>query len=78
MEDRTPAQDFLACVQNKIYGTILADPPWQFHNRTGKVVPEHKRLSRYTMLTFEAINDISVWRAAAEQSPFTCGCRMGC
>jgi hypothetical protein len=23
-----------------VYGTILAHPPWQFHNRTGKVAPE--------------------------------------
>src|SRR4051794_13558551 len=26
------------------YGTILADPPWRFINRTGKVAPEHRRL----------------------------------
>jgi len=31
------------------FGTILADPPWQFQNRTGKVAPEHKRLSRYRL-----------------------------
>src|SRR4051812_21525107 len=29
------------------YGTILADPPWQFMNRTGKMAPEHRRLNRY-------------------------------
>ena len=28
------------------YSTILADPPWQFQNRTGKVAPEHRRLNR--------------------------------
>jgi hypothetical protein len=26
------------------FGTILADPPWQFANRTGKMAPEHRRL----------------------------------
>lgn len=29
------------------FGTILADPPWRFTNRTGKVSPEHRRLLRY-------------------------------
>ena len=41
------AQDFLNFVGSRKFGTILADPPWQFQNRTGKVAPEHKRLSRY-------------------------------
>lgn len=39
---------------SKKFGTILADPPWRFINRTGKVAPEHKRLARYeTMQTTE-------------------------
>ncbi len=29
------------------FGTVLADPPWRFTNWTGKVAPEHRRLSRY-------------------------------
>lgn len=29
------------------YATVLADPPWRFQNRTGKVAPEHRRLHRY-------------------------------
>ena len=37
------------------FPTILADPPWQFQNRTGKVAPEHKRLSRYGTLDLEQI-----------------------
>jgi len=40
------AIDLLANARGKKFGTILADPPWQFQNRTGKVAPEHKRLSR--------------------------------
>ena len=40
------AIDLLASSRGKRFGTILADPPWQFQNRTGKVAPEHKRLSR--------------------------------
>jgi N6-adenosine-specific RNA methylase IME4 len=37
------------------YGTILVDPPWQFTNRTGKVAPEHRRLSRYGTMKLEDI-----------------------
>jgi hypothetical protein len=37
--------DLLATARGKRFGTILADPPWQFQNRTGKVAPEHKRLN---------------------------------
>jgi N6-adenosine-specific RNA methylase IME4 len=64
----TAAQDFLQSVPRIGYGTILADPPWQFQNRTGKVAPEHKRLSRYQTLTLQDIKEIPVWLAAAEQS----------
>jgi len=64
----TPAQDFLREVRHRSYGTILADPPWQFTNRTGKMAPEHRRLSRYTTLTLQAIKDMPVSVVAAEQS----------
>jgi N6-adenosine-specific RNA methylase IME4 len=37
------------------YGTILIDPPWRFANRTGNVGREHKRLDRYSTLSFEEI-----------------------
>lgn len=40
--------------------TVLADPPWRFQNRTGKVAPEHHRLSRYDTLTTEDICDLPV------------------
>ncbi|MGY6548100.1 MAG: MT-A70 family methyltransferase [Roseinatronobacter sp.] len=42
------------------FQTILADPPWQFQNRTGKMAPEHKRLSRYPTLTLDEICDMPV------------------
>lgn len=50
------------------FGTILADPPWRFTNRTGKVAPEHRRLSRYDTLTLEEICAIPVADTAAPQS----------
>lgn len=62
------AQDFANTVPQRAYGAILADPPWQFMNRTGKVAPEHKRLSRYPTLTLEEIKEIPVSLVAAENS----------
>lgn len=53
---------------NKKYSTILADPPWQFQNRTGKVAPEHRRLSRYETLTFEQIVTLPVGEITAEMA----------
>lgn len=44
------------------FGTVLADPPWRFANRTGKVAPEHKRLARYATLTLPAIASLPVAR----------------
>lgn len=49
-------------------GTILADPPWQFANRTGKMAPEHKRLNRYGTLTLPEILEIPVPAACAENA----------
>lgn len=37
------------------FRTLLADPPWRFINRTGKVAPEHRRLDRYDTMTHDDI-----------------------
>lgn len=58
--------DFLKFTKGKKYSTILADPPWQFQNRTGKMAPEHKRLTRYQTLTLQEIKDIPVATAIKE------------
>jgi N6-adenosine-specific RNA methylase IME4 len=42
------------------FATILADPPWQFANRTGKMAPEHARLSRYRTMTLDDIINLPV------------------
>lgn len=47
------------------FGTILADPPWQFVNRTGKMAPEHRRLSRYETMVMPAIAALPVRNLAA-------------
>jgi N6-adenosine-specific RNA methylase IME4 len=48
------------------FGTILADPPWQFQNKTGKVAPEHHRLSRYSTLTLSDIKSLPVAEISAD------------
>jgi N6-adenosine-specific RNA methylase IME4 len=50
------------------YRTILADPPWQFTNRTGKVAPEHKRLRRYETMTLDEIMAMPVGHHADDRS----------
>jgi len=54
------AQDLLARFGGRRFRTIVADPPWQFQNRTGKIAPEHKRLSRYSTMSFEEIMALPV------------------
>lgn len=58
------AADFLEQASGQRYHTILADPPWQFQNRTGKMAPEHKRLNRYGTLTLDEIMDLPVDQVA--------------
>lgn len=50
------------------FGTILADPPWRFSNRTGKMAPEHKRLNRYETMSLDDICNLPVSDLAAERS----------
>jgi N6-adenosine-specific RNA methylase IME4 len=61
-----PAEDFVLEIAGRRFKTILADPPWQFKNRTGKIAPEHKRLSRYSTLTLQQIKEIPISIATAE------------
>jgi N6-adenosine-specific RNA methylase IME4 len=50
------------------YATLLADPPWQFQNRTGKMAPEHKRLLRYPTMELDDIFNLPISRLAADRS----------
>lgn len=47
------------------FSTVLADPPWRFSNRTGKVAPEHRRLDRYSTMSLDAIMALDVKSALA-------------
>ncbi|WP_374275340.1 MT-A70 family methyltransferase [Brevundimonas sp.] len=54
------ACDLRRFADGRRFRTILADPPWQFQNRTGKVAPEHKRLNRYSTMTLDDICGLPV------------------
>jgi len=62
------SDDLLGFARGRGFATILADPPWQFQNKTGKVAPEHRRLSRYTTLTIPEIVALPVEALAAGTS----------
>lgn len=53
-------KSILDFVGDKRYQTIYIDPPWQFQNRTGKVAPEHQRLSRYSTLPLDSIMQLPI------------------
>jgi N6-adenosine-specific RNA methylase IME4 len=61
-----PSADLVTFLAGRRFGTILADPPWQFQNRTGKVAPEHKRLQRYGTLLLNQIRALPVASGAAD------------
>ncbi|HUB67045.1 MAG TPA: MT-A70 family methyltransferase [Candidatus Methylacidiphilales bacterium] len=63
----TAADDLLDKIPGR-YATILADPPWQFQNRTGKMAPEHKRLLRYPTLEIQEIAQLPVAHLSASIS----------
>lgn len=57
--------DFRNLVGTRSFATVLADPPWQFINRTGKVAPEHRRLNRYGTMKLQEICALPVEEASA-------------
>ncbi len=66
MPELSAAEDLLHKVRGP-FSTILADPPWRFENRTGKMAPEHQRLLRYPTMTLDEILELPVGRIAASR-----------
>ncbi len=62
------ARDLVSFSKSRRFATILADPPWQFTNKTGKVAPEHKRLSRYGTMKLDEIMALPITELAAPTS----------
>jgi N6-adenosine-specific RNA methylase IME4 len=48
------------------FATVLADPPWRFDNKTGKVAPGHRRLNRYETLSFDEIEKLPIDEVTAD------------
>jgi N6-adenosine-specific RNA methylase IME4 len=57
--------DLTTIVAGRRFGTILVDPPWRFANHTGKMAPEHRRLSRYATMTVGEIAALPVGEIVA-------------
>jgi N6-adenosine-specific RNA methylase IME4 len=62
------AEESLLEVPGGPFSTVLADPPWRFQNRTGKVAPEHRRLSRYDTMSAKEIAALPVAEVTAARS----------
>lgn len=59
------AADLLRSADGRQFACILADPPWQFMNRTGKIAPEHRRLARYGTMGADLICTLPVAEISA-------------
>jgi N6-adenosine-specific RNA methylase IME4 len=69
MEDFPPGLDLAPLPQiTGGFSTVLADPPWRFSNRTGKVAPEHRRLDRYSTMPLNVIKAMPVSTVLAEKA----------
>lgn len=66
VETPNPSSALLAATNGRRFKTIMADPPWRFQNSTGKVAPEHKRLSRYGTMNLAEIQALPVANIAEE------------
>ncbi len=60
------SEDLLGFAKGRRFKTILADPPWQFQNKTGKIAPEHRRLNRYGTMKLDEIKELPVAKVAAD------------
>ena len=61
------ASEDLLTYKYERFATILADPPWQFSNKTGKMAPEHKRLLRYQTMKLSEIMELPIPQLALPQ-----------
>ena len=60
------SHELLQRVGTSRFATVLADPPWQFQNRTGKMAPEHRRLNRYNTMDLDGIMALPVSQIVRE------------
>jgi len=60
MNQPDPVKEFRRDLAGRQFATVLADPPWRFQNRTGKMAPEHRRLNRYGTMDLAEIMSLPV------------------
>jgi N6-adenosine-specific RNA methylase IME4 len=53
-------QNLLTKLGGRRFRTVMADPPWQFKNQSGKIAPEYKRLTRYNTLALDDIKRLPI------------------
>ena len=53
-------EDLLQFCNNQKFKTVYVDPPWQFANRSGKIAPENKKLTRYETMSLDDIKSLPV------------------
>lgn len=68
MTSTTAAEELKAFLDGQRFGTVMADPPWRFVNRTGKIAPEHKRLARYPTMELDEICALPVEQHLLDKS----------
>lgn len=66
--DKSAAAELCSFLDRRRFATIMADPPWRFVNRTGKIAPEHKRLARYPTLDIGEICSLPVAEHAEDRA----------
>jgi N6-adenosine-specific RNA methylase IME4 len=66
-KEPSAAEELIALGTNT-FATVLADPPWRFQNRTGKMAPEHKRLSRYGTMSLDEIMELPVAQVVRDKA----------
>ena len=57
-------QDLVKFCGGTKFSAVLADPPWRFQNRSGKIAPEHGRLTRYETMSVPEIAALPVSKVA--------------
>ncbi len=59
-EMNSTGEELLKYCGDRKFKTVYADPPWQFSNRSGKIAPENKRLTRYGTMTLDDIKALPI------------------
>ena len=74
--DLSGSENLLQATGRHKFATVLVDPAWQFQNRTGKMAPEHKRLSRYPTMSLREIKDLPMRAISEDTAHLSCGFLM--